>query len=412
MVNIPERVGRSFRKAAWSGMNMFPERLWRARAPEWSKWGSTEANGLLPRLEGEVRLLIGPANFAGQGNLWARAAEMLPAVQAVSVQPRAVGPIRYEADLTVSPHMAAHSRHWAKRNLELVKDQYTHVLVEAGYPVFGAAFGNDLVSEIKDLKRAGLTVGYIAHGSDVRKPAEHAQRDPFSPFLAMDAELLRHYERKADRNLSVLESVRVPEFVSTVDLLEFCPGATWLPTLVDDHRWSTRKGRFLASPDRKRPMVLHAPSQVGVKGSAMIDAVLTKLDVEGVVEYVRVQGIPSAQMPELVGGADVVVDQIGTGAYGVASLEAMTYGRVVVAGVWPSTRELLKSEFGQELPIVEADPKTLESVIRGLAADRGKRAQLGKRGIEFVEAVHSPQKVAEVLAPFLGVPMQPNWRDR
>ena len=90
----------------------------------------------------------------------------------------------------------------------------------------------------------------------------------------------------------------------------------------------------------------------------------------------------------------------------------MTYGRVVVAGVWPSTRELLKSEFGQELPIVEADPKTLESVIRGLAADRGKRAQLGKRGIEFVEAVHSPQKVAEVLAPFLGVPMQPNWRDR
>src|SRR5690606_40172359 len=111
--------------------------------------------------------------------------------------------------------------------------------------------------------------------------------------------------------------------VSTPDLLLDAPRAVWLPVVVDPQRWRSENPVLT----RARPVVVHVPSNPWLKGSDVVDAELTRLAERGVVDYRRVSGIASAEMPAVLAEADIVVDQLRMGLYGVAACEAMAGGR-------------------------------------------------------------------------------------
>ncbi|MBN9181597.1 MAG: hypothetical protein J0I66_01020, partial [Microbacterium sp.] len=52
---------------------------------------------------------------------------------------------------------------------------------------------------------------------------------------------------------------------------------------------------------------------------------------------------------------------------------------------------------GIALPLVEADPDTIEEVVLGLATDPERRARLGVDGAAFVATVHDGRISATVL---------------
>ncbi len=136
------------------------------------------------------------------------------------------------------------------------------------------------------------------------------------------------------------------------------------------------------------PIVVHAPSKAIVKGSDLIDPVLTRLDAEGVIRYRRVHGVPAAGMPAIYREADIVLDQFRIGNYGVAACEALAAGRVVVSHVSPQVRDAVLTYSGRTLPIIESRAAGLEATLRHLI-DRPEEAMAAAvSGPEFVRGLH------------------------
>ncbi|MEK8228004.1 hypothetical protein NKG05_20815 [Oerskovia sp. M15] len=84
-------------------------------------------------------------------------------------------------------------------------------------------------------------------------------------------------EELTQTNRQVLESLGLPVFVSTPDLLLDVPGATWCPVVVEPGTWRTEETPL----HRARPLVVHAPSRAVIKGTALIEPVLRALHDEG-----------------------------------------------------------------------------------------------------------------------------------
>lgn len=349
--------------------------------------------------ERPVRLVIGPANEAEQGYQWARAAERAnPAVAATAVIAVDPGGYGVQADLVVPPAVALRSEQWHER-FEGFLCASTHVLIESAIPLLGRRYRTDVAAEVGALQAAGVRVGLLFHGSDLRLPSRHRRQVADSPFGHPDLPTAI-LEEKAARAALLVAELGLPVFVSTPDLLRDAPAATWLPLAIDVERWAV--DRAGAAPRASAPVVLHAPSNPLIKGSHRIDPIVQALADEGLIEYRRVRGLSHAEMTQQYAEADIVLDQFLIGSYGAAACEAMAAGCLVVGHVDESTRRTVRQQTGVDLPIVEATVATLDGVLRALIAEPVERLDGRRRAaVAFVRAVHDGRRSAQALADFL-----------
>jgi hypothetical protein len=106
-------------------------------------------------------------------------------------------------------------------------------------------------------------------------------------------------------------------------------------------------------------------------------------------------------MPAVIGDADIVVDQLRIGLYGVAACEALAAGRLVVSYVGSVVRERVRSLTGREVPIIEADPDSLADVLTDLLSDRAAAAERAAAGPAFVAELHDGRHSAVALTDWL-----------
>jgi hypothetical protein len=380
-----------------------PDRLLVRLLPRSLRWDAAH----LPVAEGpdaSIRLYIAPANSAGQAFRWARATEAVFAdVGAVNLMTTDAASDRYafEADVAVPAPAFVLASGWRRRQQAALEAGFTHALIESGRFAFGSVPASTPLRVAERLERKGMRVGLLWHGSDIRVPSEHARLENDSPFGARGhypARSVEILERNAREHRRLVERSTFPVFVSTPGLLDV-PRAQWLPVVVEPERWHTEES-LLA---RERPVVAYVPSNSPMKGDASIDEALTALEGEGVIEYRRLGGIPSAEMPAVYGGADIVLDQFRLGDYGVAACEAMAAGRIVVGHVSDAVRTHVRDVTGVDLPIVEARLDTVRDTVTAIVSDPGRWRGSGAAGREFVRRVHDGRLSAGVLAPFLGL---------
>lgn len=346
----------------------------------------------LPR-ERPIKLMIAPANYAGQGYRWARAVEENPDIAAMNMVYDSINPFGYPVDYPVPARIAGHSRTWQKAQLRALGDHFTHMLIEAEMQPLGSLFGGDVLVQARAIQDAGVRVAMLCHGSDIRLPSRHAASDVWSPFHNDDWVPVGKLEEVVLGNLAVLDALDVPVFVSTPGLMLDVPTAHLLPVVIDVGMWHPAEPVLR----RDRPRVLHVPSNPLVKGTAEITPVLRRLHDAGVIEFVTVNGVDHAQMPDIYGAADIVLDQFRLGDYGVAACEAMAAGRLVVSHASDQARSAVRREAGRELPIVEADIESLERVLLDIIGDRDRYREIAAAGPSFIGAVHDGRMSRRVL---------------
>jgi len=343
-----------------------------------------------------VRLLVASANFAGQGRAWANAAATLPGVSATSLAVEDPTGLTLPAHRSVSKEEFADAA-WAAENEAWVRT-FTHVLIEAGRPVTGQVHGLDAAGDDAVLREAGVRVAMVAHGSDVRRPDRHEQVEPDSPFPRVSAKVRATRQKYADRIAPLMDGCEW-SFVSTPDLVDDVPRARWLPVVVDVERWSSEPIADREPSDP--PVVSHIPSNAMWKGTELVEPTLERLGGEGAIRYQPVRGVPQPEMPAAIAAAEIVLDQFSLGSYGVAAVEAMAAGRVVVGHVRPEVRARVLAETGLELPIVQARAGEVADVLADLARDPARCRQLGEDGVVFARAVHDGRTSAAVLEDYL-----------
>lgn len=339
---------------------------------------------------------IGPANMAGQAWAWAKAVERhLPGASTEVIVVDRGSSLVFEADEIVPAATYARDARWAQALEAKALDTWTHVLLEAGRPIFGLRHGRDFSGDVPVLRAVGIEVGLLLHGSEIRNPRRHAKTTPWSPFRDPNEELTARLQRGWDQLAPVVNAFDGPKLVSTLDLLEDVPGAIWLPVVVDVDLWRTDQPLMR----REVPIVLHAPSRASMKGSSYVEDAMRVLTAEGLVDYRRIEGVAPGDMPEHLARADIVLDQFSLGSYGVLAAQAMAAGRVVVGHVSHEVRDMCPGD----LPIVEATPDQLVDVVRGLLRDRDCAVAHGRAARRYVEEVHSGERSARVLIAALNL---------
>ncbi len=350
-------------------------------------------------------LVIGPANSAGQAWAWTRCAQRY--LSGVSGWTVALRNERYDypADELVDRQAYLADADWQLRELSRARSVWTHALLEAGRPLLGGLAGRDFVEDAELLRRSGVTVGLVFHGSEVRDPRRHRRTHEFSPFADPKDELTRRLQARCDALLPLVEAFDGPLFASTPDQLDYLPDrARWLPVVVDTEEFSPDRDGAPVPLERARPLVVHAPSNPALKGTADVERVLSPLAGRGLIELRMVTGMAPTQAAELIRSADVVVDQLLLGLYGVLACEGMASGRVVVGHLGETLRARVHEESGEAVPVVEATPATLDQVIRQLLEERDGGRAAAASGPGFVRRVHDGRRSASVLSSFLDVP--------
>lgn len=353
------------------------------------------------RPRGDVRLLVAPVNSAGQGFLWARAAERLPGVGAANLETasRGTAAFGFPADVSVPEGAFLFARGWQRRQRRAVRDGFTHVMLESGRYLFGTDPARSALDVARDTAARGIRVALVWHGSDIRLPSAHAQWERDSPFGAngtYPAESTRILESNARAHRRMIDESDFPVFVSTPGLLD-TPRSRWLPVVVDPEKWRTGRAPFAGDV----PVVAYVPSNSPMKGGPQVDEQLTALEADGLIEYRRLERVTAERMPEVYGRADIVLDQFRIGDYGVAACEAMAAGRLVLGHVHDEVRAAVQRETGRELPIVECRLDEVGDRIREILQDPPRWALRAAQGPAFVDAVHDGRASARVLSDFL-----------
>jgi len=337
--------------------------------------------------------LFGPVNYSNQATLWAAALERhYDDVDATNFAVEVKGGFDFPAGSIIPMDFYERSHSWQEAQARAIST-FTHVLTEAEQPLLGRYFDRSLLQENRFLRQGGQRPAYLAHGTDVRLPSEHSRRTQWSPYND-PAVYTRRLETLAARNRAFLAAAGDPVFVSTPDLLLDVPEASWCPVVVDIDAWRTNSTQ---APTTGPLHIVHMPSVALMKGTALIEPILNELTRRGQIDYNPIRNQPAAEMPQVIAGADVVLDQFRLGSYGVAACEAMAAGKVVIGHVLPEVREVVKRLTELELPIIEATPSSLEKVLMDMVEGRYELDKIGDLGQQFVEHVHDGRMSSRVL---------------
>src|SRR5205085_8779165 len=115
------------------------------------------------------------------------------------------------------------------------------------------------------------------------------------------------------------------------------------------------------------------------------------------VELEIVEGLNHEEARRRFERADIVVDQLNAGWYGVLAIEAMAVGKPVVTFLHDEAVRRTEEAFGVRVPLVAATKETLADRLRELAAAPDERRRLGAEGRAYVERVHDVDRNADRL---------------
>jgi glycosyltransferase involved in cell wall biosynthesis len=231
----------------------------------------------------------------------------------------------------------------------------------------------------------GKRIIFHFHGCDIRYYEDGMDYPLNSCFHC-------YRERAGRRKKNFLARLRryADKFVvTTPDLLWFVQDAAYVPTALRIEDW-----KFAPPKNHGLPLkVVHAPSNpYGIKGTDYVLEALKPFVSRGQVALTLVQNMSRRQVLEACRQADFAIDQLLVGWYGVFAQEMMALGKPVVCYINRGLRGHQK-----DLPIINADPESLPSVIEKVISDEKLRKRKGYEGRRFVERVHDSHVVAKQL---------------
>ncbi len=148
-----------------------------------------------------------------------------------------------------------------------------------------------------------------------------------------------------------------------------------------------------------KPLIIHAPSHQGVKGTRFILEAIEKLKNEGLdFDFELIEGLTHAEARVRYESADLVIDQLLIGWYGGFSVEMMALGKPVICYIRKEDLKFIPQDMAEQLPVINASSDTIYSVLKQWIIKPESELKLqGKKCREYVEKWHDPEKIVQQL---------------
>lgn len=255
---------------------------------------------------------------------------------------------------------------------------------------FGQTFREDY-SDLAYLKQLGKKIVVQHRGSDVRM---------LSVARAKDNQMVRvkggqrRSEEEIQKKLTILSSHIDHAIVADHELLSYIQ-----PYYKHIHllRQSITLAKFrpaYPSPVKKRPLILHAPTNTYLKGTEHVLQAIDRLRARGLdFDFELVEKLTHEEAIARYRTADILIDQLLQGSFGVFSLEGMALGKPVVCYI----SDVFRPTYPPGLPLISATPDTIYSTLKRLIRHPEQRHQLGKSGRVYIERYYDADARAREL---------------
>lgn len=272
------------------------------------------------------------------------------------------------------------SRYWTCLQwADVVHWQYSNRLAVPG------SFGEGL--DFKLLRASGKPAIVQFHGGDFRNSALWCETNPWW-HEAYEPSFMENLDKNA---AETQKSFAEADFVFAMGqgmlssvALENSDRMCLLERMVDmSEIEETKKNIERHTTDKLR--ICHTPSHPTAKGTHYIVKAIHELQQNYDFDFDLIENVEHHEALSRTAAADIMVEQIINGDYGLAAVEGMGLGCAVVSNV----NTALRQQYPKTLPIASADPDTLYQVLERLIINEGERKDLSCKGPIYARDEHS-----------------------
>ncbi|MCC3355673.1 glycosyltransferase [Bacillus sp. REN16] len=261
---------------------------------------------------------------------------------------------------------------------ELTKELLPH------YDLFHFHFGTSLTLDWSDFplyKSSGKPLLMQHWGSDVRMLSKATKLNPYALVKNKNEQQIKTSLTRLSENIQncVVFDMELYEYVK-----DFYENVHIIPSMInlDNYQPQTK-----LSPN-KRVLIVHAPTSPEIKGTHYILKAIESLKDHYNFEFRLVKGLSHEEAMRIYQEADLIIDQLHIGSYGLFAVEAMAMGKPVIC--WIS--DFMKDHYPSDLPIIIANPDTIKDTIENALKNIDMLQGIGLKGRQYVETNHDMVK--------------------
>ncbi|MBO0961859.1 glycosyltransferase [Neobacillus sp. MM2021_6] len=230
-------------------------------------------------------------------------------------------------------------------------------------------------------------------GSDIRLQSKASAMNPYALVKNKNEDQIKY-------SLSILSKHIKNCIVSDMELYQyvhdFYEHTHIIPALINTEIYTPQKNH----DKNPRPLIVHAPTSPHIKGTAYIMKAIEDLQPTYHFDFQLVQGKSHSEAVAMYQKADIIIDQLHIGSYGLLAVESMAIGKTVICYI----SDFMKDHYPKELPIISANPDTIKMVLEKLLNNQDQLPEVGIAGRNYIEQHHdmvkNSQKVLELYQTF------------
>lgn len=236
------------------------------------------------------------------------------------------------------------------------------------------------------LKSIGKKIVFHFRGSEVRinkifkdmSPYNYVDENPFQLSEKFPDETKYQY-------IKIVKAISDAVLVNDSEIQSYVGAGTIINRIVPEDKLP-----HIGISSSGLPLVVHAPSRREVKGTHEILHAVKTLKNEGLkFKFQLIENMNHTNAVEVYKQADIIIDQLRIGWYGVLSVEAMCLGKAVICYI----RDDLMAAFNNKKPIMNANTDNITEVLRELILNKEKRLKISTDGRKWFNEQHSEKKV-------------------
>ncbi|PIR33695.1 MAG: hypothetical protein COV36_02210 [Alphaproteobacteria bacterium CG11_big_fil_rev_8_21_14_0_20_44_7] len=248
-------------------------------------------------------------------------------------------------------------------------------------------FGFPYAMDLLFLRLLGKKIYVHFRGSEIR--LEHILREN-NPYQWLDEPGKNYLQIPDEKKIlwrDFLYEICDGTFATDAEVMESSPQSKIVERVIKPKEYP-----HIGLGDMEKPLIVHAPTSRNLKGTEHIIKALEKLTDNGYkFDFKLVQNLPHEKAKELYASADIILDQIRVGWYGITALEAMAMGKIAVCYV--------KEEYDpkHKIPLVSANLDNIYDNVKHILDNKDYYRKIAAKGRKFVEENHAPQIIAKQL---------------
>lgn len=266
-------------------------------------------------------------------------------------------------------------------------------LLIAEFDIFHLFFGTSLLSDYSDLevmRELNKKVVMNYWGSDVRMKSIAEKSNKYVQVKCEDENLIKNNIKYISKYIDtcIVADVELYQYVAP-----YFKNVEFLSAGIILDMENNKCNEVTIKEKKDEIVIVHAPTSKAIKGSEYIIKAIGNLKNKYDIDFKLVENLSNREAKEVYKTADIIVDQILGGTYGIFAIEAMSIGKPVITYIADAYRE----GYSDELPIISANPDNIEKVLEELINNMEYTRLVGEKGIEYVKKYHDASVIADKL---------------